>query len=102
MQNNLNINNIVIKLLKKLKNKKIFLKDSLEASSTSWSHYYLHTLNKDFEIYSEIDLILLCYGCKLNLILDDKLAYLSFLLPNKFKNHINIVIDSCNELHFEP
>jgi hypothetical protein len=47
--------------------------------------FFLPAIYLEFDAYTEIDLLLLVHGCKINLILPKCSEYLSFLLPTDQK-----------------
>lgn len=90
------IDSITRLILQNMKNSEIFEEDRILLLNESSSTFFLSVPCLEFDFYSEIDLVLLSYGCGVSFRLDDNIKYISSILPNKFKKVLNIEFN--NEL----
>ncbi|EOB14091.1 hypothetical protein NBO_38g0002 [Nosema bombycis CQ1] len=95
---NVTIDSLVRFLRSKLKSPRIFDKDHVLTTYDKSFVFFLPAIAQEFDVYTEIDLLLLVYGCKINLILPKCLEYLSFLCPTDQPHSLELLINEEGEL----
>jgi hypothetical protein len=68
----------------RVKDKKIVGKRNRKIHDKSFV-FFIPAVSLEFDAYTEIEVLLLVHGCKINLILPKCSEYLSFLLPSDQK-----------------